>query len=247
MCTVNVGIGHDNDFVVTQLINVRFLAIVFAINTFVDSVITSRFLGTDGMAAIGFFGPVAMVIGITGAVATSNIIIVIVCLVLGTILGELLKLEQRLDGCGNWLKKKIPNGGGRFTEGFVTASLLFCVGSMSIMGSFEAGLRNDYDIIFAKSAMDGIMAVTFAATMGVGVAFSALTVILYQGALTLLAGVIAPLLTDPIITEMSAVGGVMLIATGMNIIGLTKERIRVGNMLPALIFPAVCFAIAGLF
>ena len=95
--------------------------------------------------------------------------------------------------------------------------------------------------------MDGIMAVTFAATMGVGVAFSALTVILYQGTLTLLAGVIAPLLTDPIITEMSAVGGVMLIATGMNIIGLTKERIRVGNMLPALIFPAVCFAIAGLF
>jgi uncharacterized membrane protein YqgA involved in biofilm formation len=95
--------------------------------------------------------------------------------------------------------------------------------------------------------MDGIMAVTLAATMGIGVAFSALTVIIYQGALTLLAGVIAPILSDPMIVEMSAVGGVMLIATGMNIIGLTKERIRVGNMLPALIFPAVWFAIAGLF
>lgn len=196
---------------------------------------------------IACMGICTMVIGVTGAIETSNIVIVIVCLVLGTILGELVKLEQRLDGVGNWLKKKIPNSGGRFTEGFVTASLLFCVGSMSIMGSFEAGLRSDYDIIFAKSAMDGIMAVTLSATMGLGVIFSALTVILYQGALTLLAGVVAPILSDPVITEMSAVGGVMLIATGMNIIGLTKERIRVGNMLPALIFPVIWFAIAGLF
>lgn len=196
---------------------------------------------------IACMGICTMVIGITGAIGTSNIIIVIVCLVLGTILGELLKLEQGMDRCGNCLKKKVPNGGGRFTEGFVTASLLFCVGSMSIVGSFEAGLQGNNSTIFAKSAMDGIMAVTLSATMGVGVIFSALTVILYQGALTLLAGVIAPLLTDPIIKEMSAVGGVMLIATGMNIIGLTKERIRVGNMLPALIFPAVWFAIAGLF
>lgn len=196
---------------------------------------------------IACMGICTMVIGITGAIATSNIIIVIVCLVVGTILGELVKLEKRLDGAGDWLKKKIPNSGDRFTEGFVTASLLFCVGSMSIMGSFDAGLRSDYDIIFAKSAMDGIMAVTLSATMGLGVAFSALTVIVYQGALTLLAGVIAPILSDPMIVEMSAVGGVMLIATGMNIIGLTKERIRVGNMLPALIFPAIWFAIVGLF
>lgn len=197
---------------------------------------------------IACMGICTMVIGITGAIATSNIIIVIVCLVLGTILGELVKLESRLDGAGNWLKKKVPqNGNSRFTEGFVTASLLFCVGSMSIMGSFEAGLQNDYDIIFAKSAMDGIMAVTLSATMGLGVIFSALTVIIYQGALTLLAGVVAPILSDPVITEMSAVGGVMLIATGMNIIGLTKERIRVGNMLPALILLVIWFAIAGLF
>ena len=196
---------------------------------------------------VACMGICTMVIGITSAIATSNIIIVIVCLVLGTILGELIKLEQRMDGIGNALKKKVPNSGGRFTEGFVTASLLFCVGSMSIMGSFEAGLNSDYDIIFAKSAMDGIMAVTLSATMGVGVIFSSLTVIVYQGALTLLAGVVAPLLTDPIITEMSAVGGVMLIGTGMNIIGLTKDRIRVGNMLPALIFPIIWFAIAGLF
>ena len=197
---------------------------------------------------VACMGICTMVIGITSAIATSNIIIVVVSLVSGTIIGELIKLEQRLDGAGDWLKKKIPQkGNSRFTEGFVSASLLFCIGSMSIMGSFDAGLRGNYDILFAKSTMDGIIAVTFAATMGVGVAFSALTIIIYQGALTLLAGVIAPVLSGPIITEMGAVGGVMLIATGMNIIGLTKERIRVGNMLPGLIVPIIWFAVAGLF
>ncbi len=197
---------------------------------------------------VASMGICSMVIGITGAIATSNILIVIVCLVAGTVLGQLLKLEQRMDGAGDWLKARVAKkSGGRFTEGFVTASLLFCVGSMSIMGSFDAGLRGNYDIIFAKSVMDGIMSVTFAATMGIGVAFSAVTILVYQGALTLLAGVIEPVLSQPMITEMSAVGGVMLIATGMNVIGLTKERIQVGNMLPGLFFPIVWFAIAGLF
>ena len=196
---------------------------------------------------IACMGICTIVIGITSAIQTSGIIIVVVCLVVGTVLGELLKIETRLDNMGDRLKKKVSkNGDSRFTEGFVSASLLFCIGSMSIMGSFEAGLQGKYDIIFTKALMDGIIAITFAATMGIGVAFSALTII-YQGALTLLAGVIAPILSDPVVTEMGAVGGMMLIATGMNIIGLTKERIRVGNMLPALIFPAVWFAIAGLF
>ena len=125
------------------------------------------------MAALGIS---TMVIGITGAIETSNILIVIVSLVLGTILGELLKIEHRLDSLGDWLKSKVAkNGGGRFTEGFVTASLLFCVGSMAIMGSFDAGLRGDYNTIFAKSALDCVMAVTFAATMGLGVLFSSVT------------------------------------------------------------------------
>ena len=197
---------------------------------------------------IACMGICTLVIGVTEAITTSNIIIVILCLVAGTVIGELTKLEDRIDGAGNWLKERVAQkNNGRFTEGFVTASLLFCVGSMSIIGSFDAGLRNDYEIIFAKSVMDCIMSVTFAATMGIGVAFSAVTIILYQGALTLLAGVIEPVLTQQVITEMSAAGGVMLIATGMNVIGLTKERIKVGNMLPALIFPAIWFAIAGLF
>lgn len=192
-------------------------------------------------------GICTIVIGIMSAITTSNILIVIICLVIGTILGELLKIEQRLDALGDWLKARVAkNGGGRFTEGFVTASLLFCVGSMAIMGSFDAGLRGDYNTIFAKSALDAVMAVTFAATMGVGVLFSGATVLIYQGALTLLAGVVEPLLSVSVVTEMSAVGGVMLIATGMNIMGLTKERIRVGNMLPAMFLPVFWFAVFGL-
>lgn len=193
-------------------------------------------------------GICTVVIGITSAIATSNILIVILCLVLGTIVGEALKIEHRLDSLGDWLKSKVSkNGGGRFTEGFVTASLLFCVGSMSIMGSFDAGLRGDYNTIFAKSALDGVMAVTFAATMGVGVLFSSGTVLIYQGALTLLAGFVEPYLSPEVIVEMSAVGGVMIIGTGMNILGLTKDRIKVGNMLPAIVLPVIWFAVKGLF
>lgn len=193
-------------------------------------------------------GICTMVIGITGAIATGNILIVIVCLVVGTILGELLKIEHRLDTLGDWLKSKVAKkGGGRFTEGFVTASLLFCVGSMAIMGSFDAGLRGDYNTIFAKSALDCVMAVTFAATMGLGVLFSGATVLIYQGALTLLAAFVEPYLSPAVVQEMSAVGGVMLIGTGMNIIGLTKERIKVGNMLPAIVLPVFWFAVAELF
>ena len=196
---------------------------------------------------VNALGICTIVIGVTSAIDTSNILIVIICLVIGTIIGELLKIEHRLDGLGDCLKSRVSkNGGGRFTEGFVTASLLFCVGSMAIMGSFDAGLRGDYNTIFAKSALDCVMAVTFAATMGVGVLFSGATVLVYQGALTLLAGVVEPFLSAAVVTEMSAVGGVLLIGTGMNIIGLTQKRIRVGNMLPAIFLPVIWFAIAGL-
>lgn len=195
---------------------------------------------------VAALGICTMVIGITSAIVTTNILIVIICLVIGTIVGELLKIEHRLDVLGDWLKSKVAkNGGGRFTEGFVTASLLFCVGSMAIMGSFDAGLRGDYNTIFAKSALDCVMAVTFAATMGVGVLFSGASVLIYQGALTLLAGFVEPYLSAEVIVEMSAVGGVMLIGTGINILGLTKERVKVGNMLPAIVLPVVWFAVSN--
>ncbi len=221
-------------------------ALVVVLGGVLGAILGNRLKPEHTKTLISGLGICTLVIGIVGAIATENILVVILCIALGTILGEVLKIESVLDKAGDWLKAKVAkNGGSRFTEGFVTASLLFCVGSMAVMGSFDAGLRGNYDTIFAKSALDCVMAVVFGATMGVGVAFSALTVFLYQGALTLLAGVAEPLLTPQIITEMTAVGGVMLLATGFNILDLPKERIRVGNMLPALLLPAVWFFLKG--
>ena len=222
-------------------------AVVVVLGGLLGLLLGGRLKEEHTQTIINALGICTMVIGVTSAITTSNILIVIICLVIGTIIGETLKIEHRLDSLGDWLKAKVAkNGGGRFTEGFVTASLLFCVGSMAIMGSFDAGLRGDYNTIFAKSALDTVMAVTFAATMGVGVLFSGASVLIYQGALTLLAGLVEPYLSAPVVVEMSAVGGIMLIGTGMNIIGLTKERIKVGNMLPAIVLPVIWFAVSGM-
>ena len=221
-------------------------AVVVVLGGLIGLLLGGRLKEEHTKTIINALGICTMVIGITSAITTTNILIVIISLVFGTIIGEVLKIEQRLDTLGDWLKSKVAkNGGGRFTEGFVTASLLFCVGSMAIMGSFDAGLRGDYNTIFAKSALDTVMAVTFAATMGVGVLFSGASVLIYQGALTLLAGLVEPLLSAPVVVEMSAVGGIMLIGTGMNIMSLADERVKVGNMLPALVFPVIWFAISG--
>ena len=130
--------------------------------------------------------------------------------VLGTILGEALRIEDRLDSVGEVLRKKLVHGGGntRFTEGFVTASVLFCVGSMAIMGSMEAGIQGKYDILISKGVIDGVTAITFASAMGLGVAFSVVPLLLYQGGLTLLFSCVGPFLDPAAITEMSAVGAV---------------------------------------
>ena len=237
-------IDKEGTIVIACIVN----AIVVILGGLLGLLLGGRLQEKHTQTIVNGLGICTIVIGITSAIATSNILVVIMCLVLGTIVGEALKIEHRLDSMGDWLKARVAkNGGSRFTEGFVTASLLFCVGSMSIMGSFDAGLRSDYNTIFAKSALDGVMAVTFAATMGVGVLFSSCTILIYQGALTLLAGLVEPYLSAEVIVEMSAVGGVMIMGTGMNILGLTKSRIKVGNMLPAIVFPVIWFAIKGIF
>lgn len=186
------------------------------------------------------------VIGISNALKSENILTMIICLAAGSLLGELLKIEERLDRLGGWLKRKIVKNGdaGSFTEGFVSASLLFCVGSMAIMGSLEAGINQNYFIILSKGVIDGITAVTFAAAMGVGVVFSGFAVLFYQGALTLLAVLAAPYLSASVVTEMSAVGGAMLIAIAINMLELPKDKIRVGNMLPAIFLPIVYLPLA---
>ena len=178
-----------------------------------------------------------MVIGITCAIETENILSVIICLIVGTVIGELLQIERGVNILGEKLKAKVAknSANSRFTEGFVTATLLFCVGSMAIVGSMEAGMNHNYSILLSKSIIDAVIAVSFAATMGFGVCFSGIAVFIYQGALTLLAIFFGPMLPEAVITEMTAVGGILLIGVALNMLGVLGEiHIRVANMLPSI-------------
>lgn len=191
---------------------------------------------------------VTFVIGISSAVGTQDLLCVIVCMALGALLGELLRLDDGINRAGEFLKSRLlrgKQGDSRFTEGFVSACILFCVGSMTIMGSLEAGVNHNYSIIFAKSALDFVSAMMFGAAMGLGVSFSALFILLFQGGLTLLAGLVAPYLSQAVVTEMSAVGGTILIGMGFNMLELSDKRIKVANMLPAVFLPIAYVPLAG--
>ena len=199
-------------------------------------------------------GLCVLAIGITSALGTQDTLCVIVCMVVGTLLGELVDIEKHMDRVGDFLKRKLAfqgQGNARFSEGFVSASVLYCVGAMAINGSLAAGLNGDWSIIVSKGVIDGVTSISFAAAMGVGVAFSIVPLILYQGGLTLLAEAIGPYLSAELVTEMSAVGGLIIIGIAVNMLGLGKEKIRVGNMLPSIFLPAaylpLSHALSGLF
>lgn len=185
-------------------------------------------------------------VGIGNLIGTQDMLCVIVCMALGAALGNALDIERRLEGAGDLLRAKISRGedGGRFTEGFVNASLLFCVGAMAITGSIDAGLNHNYTTIISKGVIDGVTAISFAAAMGGGVIFSVIPLLLYQGGITLLAGWVGPYLPGPVITEMTAVGGALIIALAVNLLELGKEKIKVGNMLPAIFLPIAYLPLA---
>lgn len=178
-------------------------------------------------------------IGISAMISTQDTLCVIVCMVLGTLIGEGIDIERRLEGAGELIRTRLirEEGTSRFTEGFVTAALLYCVGAMAITGSIEAGLNHNYSIIISKGVIDGVTSISFAAAMGVGVAFSVIPLFIYQGAITLLAAWVGPYLPAEVITEMTAVGGTLIVAISINMLRLGKEKIRVGNMLPAIFLP----------
>lgn len=185
-----------------------------------------------------------MLIGMSGALKTSSVLIVIVSVVAGSLLGERLRIEDGLDRMGAWAQRRFTKNDDGFAAGFVNATLLFCVGAMAVVGSLEAGLSNRPDTLLAKAALDGVSAVIFASSFGVGVAFSAIPLTIYQGGIALLSGVLAPLLTDELIAEMSAVGSILILALSLNMLEVTKERIRVGNMLPAILVPCAYLPLA---
>ena len=187
-------------------------------------------------------------IGISGMIGTADTLCVIVCMVAGTLLGEALNIEKRMDGLGDLLRRRLIRGEGnsRFAEGFVNASVLFCVGAMAINGSMQAGMLGRYDVLISKGVIDGVTAITFVAAMGVGVAFSADPLFLYQGGLTLIFALAGQGMDPAVVTEMNAVGGTIIVGIALNMLGLPREKIRVGNMLPAIFLPIGYIPLANL-
>ena len=173
-------------------------------------------------------------IGVSGLGSSNNQLIPILSLVLGTIIGELLNIEAAVERLGSWLQKRF-DGLGRITEGFVTGTVVFVIGAMSIMGSLSSGLSGDHTILYSKSVLDGVSALIFASTMGVGVLLSAVPLFLWQGGITLLAALLSPYLAADVVAEINAVGSLLIMAISLNMLGVTK--IRVLNLVPAMLLP----------
>lgn len=186
-------------------------------------------------------------IGIDGVLEGSNTIVLIISMVLGTIVGELIDIDDKINRLGKYVEKKMSRSDGKVSvaEGFVTASLLFCVGAMTIVGAMDAGLKGDNSVYFTKSILDLISSCMLASTLGIGVMFAAAVVLVFQGLLVLLAGLLQNVLTDAaIVAEITCAGSLMLIALGLNLTGLSK--FKVANFLPALIFVPFVYYLAQL-
>ncbi|MBN2796033.1 MAG: DUF554 domain-containing protein [Clostridia bacterium] len=180
-----------------------------------------------------------VLLGLLSAIETKNVLLLIISMAIGSLFGEFLQIEERLNKFGDRLQNKFKNSKHNIAEGFVMATLVYCVGSMAIIGSIESGLNNNHEVLFAKALLDGISGMVFATTMGIGVALSGISVFIYQGIITLLASQADQILTDVMITELSAVGGLLIMTIGTNILKVTK--IKVGNMLPAVFVPVVYY------
>jgi len=187
------------------------------------------------MHAIGL---AVILIGIKTALKTDDILIVIISMAVGSALGELIRIEEWLEKLGNRLGSSFSEESSSIAKGFVTTSLLYCVGAMAIVGALESGLTGNHQTLFAKSLLDGIGSILFASTLGIGVLFAAVPVFLYQGAITLAASALQPILIPTVVAQMSAVGGLLIVAIGLNLLDIKK--LKIGNMLPAIFLPLLC-------
>lgn len=187
---------------------------------------------TQGVALIVLY------IGISGALKGQNALIATIAMVVGGILGTLLDLDGKVNALAHGLERllvKQQKPGSTFSEGFVTATLLFCVGAMAVVGSLNSGLTGNHEVLYTKSVLDGVSSIVFASALGGGVLLSALPLLLYQGTLTLLAQVVAPVLSDAVVAEMTCIGSLLIIAIGTNMLKITN--IKVMNFVPAIFLP----------
>jgi len=194
---------------------------------------------------IGVAGTLKCMFSIIGSsIETTGAMMMIVSLVLGSIIGELINIEKRMQNLGNWLKKKVKSkNDSTFVEGFVTASLVICIGAMAVVGSIQDGISGDASMLYAKSTLDFVIVLIFASTLGKGVLFSAIPLGIYEGLITLFAFIIAPALTEQMINNISFVGSILIFCVGVNL--SFDKKIKVANMLPALII-AVIYSLLNL-
>lgn len=195
------------------------------------------------MSAIGI---AVVVLGIQMSFESDNFVLVIICLVFGGVIGEWIDLDKWLNRLGQYIEVKFgsKDKGGSIAQGFVTGTLIFVIGAMGVLGALNGGLRNDHELLISKGIIDGFTSIILAATLGIGVLLSAIPVAIYQGAIALFATQITKIVPEAalelFLQEMTATGGIMIIAIGMNLLGLTK--IRVANLLPSLIVVAIAVA-----
>lgn len=195
--------------------------------------IKSRFPEKVNKIIFQVIGLFTITLGITMAIKTSNFLLVAFSLIIGSVIGEIIDMEKYLEQLSEKLKNKLKNSSDKFSEGFITATLIYCIGPMAILGSIEEGLGNPPNLLFAKSVLDGVASIALASALGIGVMFSAVPLLLYQGGITLFANYVSNYLSDALIVELSAVGGILLLGLGMNIAEIKK--FRVVNMLPSLL------------
>lgn len=190
---------------------------------------------------MGGVGLVVLYIGVSGSLSGENVLIAVLSIVAGGALGAWIDLDRALNRLGARAQAAFAGrggaqgGGSAFAQGFVSASLLFCVGAMAVVGSLQSGLTGDHATLFAKALIDGVSAMVFASAMGAGVLLSAVAVFAYQGAITLLASLLAPVLSDVAVSEMTCVGSLLIVGIGLNLLGVTK--LKLANYLPAVFLP----------
>ncbi|MCD4724574.1 MAG: DUF554 domain-containing protein [Bacteroidales bacterium] len=211
------------------LINVAAVIIGSLIGLLINRKLPARII-TIIFQVLGLF---TLVLGISMSLKTEHYLVVIGSLVVGAVIGEFIDLDKYMKRWSEKLKQKLRMGNDKFSDGMITAFLLYCMGAMTIMGAIEEGVEGSYDILLMKSLMDGVSSIALASGMGIGVMFSSIPLLLYQGGLTLFSSFIGERLTDVIVNDLSATGGILLIGLGINILEI--KQLKILNMIPALV------------
>ena len=229
--------------------------ITVALGSSVGLLVGERLPERIQQSVVSGLGLVTLIVGVQNALQTGNVIIPLLSILPGVIVGELLDIDGRLKAFGGWLQRRFAGGGEgpdsdaandprtRFINGFVTASLVFCVGPLTFLGSIQDGMTGDYQLLAIKSVLDGFASLAFASAMGLGVAFSIITILVLQGGLALLGAVAGSFMSEPMIAEMTATGGLLLI--GLSLVLLDIKQPRMANFLPALVIAPLLVAGAG--